>query len=72
MNKAKSKGWAIVFVFEGTSRHLYTGWWITRREAIKAHERDTGKPWEYHRSKGDRAVKIEISEAQGPAEGEKA
>ena len=73
MNKAKSKGWAIVFVsdLDREARYIYTGWWLTRREAIRDHVRDTGKPWQYHRSKGDRAVKIEIRELNGPAAIEK-
>lgn len=50
------KGWAITGV-----HGLYTGWWLTRKEAIKHHTMNLGETWEYCRSKGDRAVKIEIA-----------
>jgi hypothetical protein len=52
----KTKGWAIA----GT-RGLYTGWWLTRKEAIRFHYEALGKTWAQCRAKGDRAVKVEIS-----------
>ncbi|MDW0189347.1 MAG: hypothetical protein QOA70_06815 [Nitrososphaeraceae archaeon] len=50
------KGWAIDGDFG-----LYTGWWLTRSEAIKYHTSSLGKTWAQCRAKGDRVVKIEIS-----------
>jgi hypothetical protein len=50
------KGWAIAGVYG-----LYTGWWLTRKEAIKAHCRGRCMTWQQCRRKKDRAVKIEIS-----------
>ena len=62
-----SDGWAIAGKFG-----LYTGWWFTRREAIRAHIHDKmiipspnfpneKKAWEVCRNRGDRAVKITIN-----------
>jgi hypothetical protein len=50
------KGWAIYGV-----HGLYIGWWVTREDAIKTHCQELGKDWKYCRSKGDRAVKVEIT-----------
>jgi len=48
-------GWAII-----GPRGLYTGWWRTRREAMKYHSIAMNKPWELCKRFGDRAVKILI------------
>lgn len=53
--KEFNRGWAIV-----GNCGIYIGWWLTRREAIKQHTTDLGKSWSKCRSKGDRAVKIQI------------
>lgn len=51
----ESARWAIVGV-----HGLYTGQWLTRRDAIEAHTEALGVTWAYCRKKGDRAVPIQI------------
>jgi hypothetical protein len=53
----ETNGWAIKGIFG-----FYTGWWQTRKEAIRSHCRVLEKSWEYCRAKGDRAVKICVNE----------
>ena len=60
-------GWAI------TGRlGLYTGWWFTRRDAIRAHVHDklivpcpqfstVQDAWKHCRKNGDRAVKVTVT-----------
>jgi len=43
---------------------FYIGTWHTRREAIMYHCAILGKNWWLCKSKGDRAVKVTISEAK--------
>jgi len=61
---ATEKGWAIT-----GPCGLYTGWWLTRKEAIEAHVRsmviiDSNNPvrdiWERCKKEGDRAVRVSI------------
>jgi hypothetical protein len=61
------KGWAIAGPYG-----LYTGWWTTRKAAIKAHARDhvlwaAGSAgytmlevWKMCKKEGDRAVRVSI------------
>lgn len=60
------KGWAIV----GPSG-LYTGWWLSRKDAIKAHVRDkllgsnydperVHDAWALCKKDGDRAVRVSL------------
>lgn len=39
----------------------YTGWWQTKKEAIAAHTKSTGKSWRYCRRKRDRAIKAKLN-----------
>lgn len=55
MKRWEEFGWAIQGEFG-----LYTGWWLTRKEAIQTHTGDVGKSWKECRKKGDRVVKILI------------
>jgi len=58
-------GWAIVGPFG-----LYTGWWMTRKEAIEAHVRDkvivgsqrnpVKEIWKRCQKEGDRAVRVAL------------
>ncbi len=53
----QENGWAIKGVCG-----FYIGWWLTRKEAIEGHTKRLGETWKFCRSKGDGAVKIEITE----------
>jgi hypothetical protein len=44
--------WVIVY-----KQGLYTGQWLTRKDAIEEHTRDKGKTWAECRKFGDRAVR---------------
>lgn len=63
--RLKETGWTIVNDGFG----FYTGWTLTRRDAIRDHvwwlhnyilEDDVKKAWAQCRRNGDRAVKVEI------------
>lgn len=57
---SKQTGFAI------KSEHgLYTGWWLMKRDAIKEHSELFEESWVERRKKGDRCVRIEISELKG-------
>jgi hypothetical protein len=45
---------------------LYTGQWLTRRDAIEQHCREIDYSWEACRKKGDRAVKATIIWRKSP------
>jgi hypothetical protein len=53
----KEQGWAIKGIYG-----FYTGWCITRKEAIEYHCKALGYTWEQCKKKGDSAVKIIIQE----------
>ena len=62
------KGWAISGCWMTGRKFLYTGWWLTRNDAISEHTRDKGMDWDACRKDGDRAVKITITaNSRGPA-----
>ena len=65
-----SIGWAISGIHMGV-RYFYTGWWITRSEAIRSHCNDkfiipspkagtVHEAWKICKAKGDKAVKVKI------------
>lgn len=55
--KANQIGWVI----EGPRGiGFYTGWWLTRRNAIKDHCEALGKDWAHCKESGDRVVKVQI------------
>ena len=56
MKQKEQTGWAIIGEYG-----LYTGWWLTRSEAIKAHCKMLKGSWEYCKRKNDRAIKIKIT-----------
>jgi len=58
----KEKGWAITYgtVNDFKFKGIYTGWYMTRKEAIADHVKRAGMSWKYCYKLGHRAVKIEI------------
>lgn len=43
-------------------RFFYTGTYMTRRDAIDYHCRDLGAKWADRRRRGDRAVRVQVTE----------
>ncbi len=52
--------WMIKHTFGGVG--FYYGTFRTRKEAINEHERQTGKPWKYWYRKGDRVVRVTVTD----------
>ena len=66
MKKAHTETlWAMTGLWKshrGTRRFFYTGTFLTRRDGIRAAERNSDQTWAPRRRNGDRMVKVRITE----------
>lgn len=53
--------WAIAGVWDDGKPFLYTGTWLTRKDAIAAHVAAKGRTWKQCRKDDDRAVKVTLT-----------
>ena len=54
--KFRVNGWVIIGV-----HGLYVGWHYTRKDMINQHCSDLGRTWKQCRAKGDRCIKVTLS-----------
>jgi hypothetical protein len=55
------KMWAIVSTNQYNENYLYTGTWMSRKDAIRGHSGEQCMDWEDCRKNGDRVIQVLVS-----------